>query len=174
LAELTRLRDGYPQRLAALRALADEVATAERAAAEAHARAAAKIAGPGPRPAPAAGAVLHSRIADLDRLGRQARWSDLSTGLAAAEQSARGALQRAEQLRAAADGLLDRRAELRGRLDAYLVKAAASGLAEHGELTTRYEQAHALLFTAPCDLRGATRAVLAYQQTLASLLEESR
>jgi hypothetical protein len=174
LTELTRLRDGYPQRLAALRALADEVAAAEWAATEAHARAAAKIAEPGPRPAPAAGAVLRSRIAELDRLGRQARWSDLSAGLAAAEQSARGALQRAEQLRAAADGLLDRRAELRGRLGAYLVKAAASGLAEDGELTTRYDQAHALLFTAPCDLRGATRAVLAYQQTLASLLEESR
>jgi hypothetical protein len=174
LTDLARLREGYPHRIAALRGLADEVATAEQSVAEANARAVAKIAEPGLRPAPATGAVLRSRIAELDRLGRQAEWDGLAAGLATAEQSARAALERATRLRAVADGLLDRRGELRGRLDAYRAKAAASGLAEHGELTARYEQAHALLFTAPCDLRGATQAVLAYQQILASLLEESR
>ena len=72
--------------------------------------------------------------------------------------------EHATRLRESADGLLARRDELRGRLDAYRAKAAAKGLAENDELTSRYEQARALLFAAPCDLRGSTRAVFAYQQ----------
>jgi len=62
------------------------------------------------------------------------------------------------------------RNELRGRLNAYRAKAAARGLAEHPELTTRYARARDLLFTAPCDLRASTRSVHGYQQTLAAIL----
>jgi hypothetical protein len=173
LTEMARLRDGYPQRIAALRALADEVSAAERAVADAYARATEKIAEPGLPPVPAAGPVLHTRAAELERLGRDAKWSELADGLAVAEQSAYRARARAGELREVADGLLARRDELRGRLDAYRAKASAKGLGEHSELAARYDEAHTLLFTAPCDLRGATRAVLAYQQTLASLVEES-
>jgi hypothetical protein len=173
LTEMGRLREGYPQRIAALRSLADEVGAAERQVAEAYARASEKIAEPGLGQPPAAAAVLHRRIDELERLGRDAKWGDLADGLALGEQSAQRARSRAGELRATADGLLARRDELRGRLDAYRAKALAKGFGEHRDLTTRYDDAHKLLFTAPCDLRGATRAVFAYQQTLASLTEES-
>jgi hypothetical protein len=69
-----------------------------------------------------------------------------------------------------AEGLLARRTELRGRLEAYRAKAAARGLAEHDDLSTLYTRAHELLFTAPCDLRASTRALHAYQHALASVL----
>ncbi len=172
LTGMARLRDGYPQRIAALRALADDVAAAEQAVADAFARTAEKIAEPGLPPLPASAAVLRARVSDLERLGRDASWAELADALAVAEQSAHRARERAGELRGLADGLIARRDELRGRLDAYRAKAAATGLAEDGELAQRYEQAHELLFTAPCQLREATRAVRAYQEALASLLEE--
>jgi hypothetical protein len=172
LGEMTRLRDGYPQRIAALRGLAEEVRVAERAVADAYARAIAKVAQPGLPRAHRGGFVLLPTPAELERLGRDGRWGDLADALTTAERSAYQARDRAGQLREVADGLVARRDELRGRLDAYRAKASAKGLGEHGELTARYDDAHALLFTAPCDLRAATRAVRAYQQTLASLLEE--
>jgi hypothetical protein len=86
------------------------------------------------------------------------------------EQAAQQARDRARQLRENAEGLLARRDELRGRLNAYRAKAAARGQAEHPDLTTRYAQARDLLYTAPCDLRASTRSVHAYQQTLAAIL----
>jgi hypothetical protein len=63
-------------------------------------------------------------------------------------------------------GLLDRRAELRGRLEAYQVKAARLGHAEDAELSGLHDEAHEILFTAPCDLPAATRALNRYRQAI--------
>ncbi|MGH3881629.1 MAG: hypothetical protein ACRDSK_31790, partial [Actinophytocola sp.] len=63
-------------------------------------------------------------------------------------------------------GLLDRRAELRGRLEAYRVKAARLGYGEDLALEKLHLRAQELLFTAPCDLAAATRALNRYQQGL--------
>jgi hypothetical protein len=171
LSDLTRLRDTYPQRIAALRRLIDEVLAAERLTADAFALVREKILEPNLPPAPSSGAALNATAEGLDQLGRGGGWSRLADGLVAAEQAALRAKQRADELRGNAEGLIARRDELRGRLDAYRAKAAGKGLGEHSELSTRYDNAHALLFTAPCDLRGATRAMVAYQQTLNTLLE---
>jgi hypothetical protein len=173
LAELARLRDGYPQRLAAAATLVDEVEAGERAVAGAYQQAVDKISAPGLPPAPAAAAVLRSRTGELGRLATAGDWSGLADALGMLEQSARRARDRAAELRAQADGLLARRDELRGRLEAYRAKASAKGLGENGDLTERYLRSRELLYTAPCDLRAATRAVYAYQQTLAALTEES-
>jgi DNA repair exonuclease SbcCD ATPase subunit len=174
LRELAALRDGYRQRIDGLVARIDGVAAAEQAVMPAFARATEKIVDPGLPHPPNAAAVLRTRLVELDRLRQAGRWSELAEDLATVEESVRRAQERAGELRGLADGLLARRDELRGRLDAYRAKAAGKGLAEHGELTARYTDAHDLLFTAPCDLRGSTRAVYAYQQALANLLEESR
>ena len=80
------------------------------------------------------------------------------------------AIERARELRAAADGLVARRDELRGRLDGYRAKAATYRLDEHDDLGPLHVQARTLLYTAPCDLSAATKAVVAYQTTLAGLL----
>ncbi len=172
LAEIKRLRDGYQQRVAGLRGLADEVTAAERELAEVYARVTEKIVEPGLAALPAGGAGLHTTADQLERLGRSGEWSTLADTMATTEQSAQQARERVAYLRQVATGLLDRREELRGRLDAYRAKASSKGLVEHPDLTSRYDEAHTLLYTAPCDLRAGTRAVLAYQQTLSALLEE--
>ncbi len=64
------------------------------------------------------------------------------------------------------EALLARREELRGLLGAYKAKAARLGAAEDAELAARYDQAHELLWTAPCDLAAATAAVAGYQQAI--------
>jgi hypothetical protein len=71
-------------------------------------------------------------------------------------------------------GLLERRTELRGRLEAYRAKATARGHAEDPELAVLHRVAHGVLFTAPCDLPEATRAVGRYQQAVLHRTEEAR
>ena len=171
LAELKSLRDGYQQRVAGLRALVDELLTAERELAGVYATVTEKILEPGLAALPASSAGLRTTADQLERLGASGEWVTLADTMAATEQSARQARERVTYLRQVATGLLDRREELRGRLDAYRAKASSKGLVEHPELTDRYDEAHRVLYTAPCDLRAGTRAVLAYQQTLSALLE---
>ncbi|OLT24043.1 hypothetical protein BJF79_45530 [Actinomadura sp. CNU-125] len=64
--------------------------------------------------------------------------------------------------------MLERRDELRGRLDAYRVKAARLGLAEDDATAGLYEKARALLWTSPCDLREATVALSEFQRAVAA------
>jgi hypothetical protein len=65
--------------------------------------------------------------------------------------------------------MLGRRDELRGLLDAYRAKAGLTGGAEDAALDASYQQAHDLLWTAPCDLAAADAAVTGYQQAVLSL-----
>lgn len=171
LAALEGLRDGYPERADRLRAAAAGVEAAEEAAARACAAAAEKIANPGLPAVPDADPGLRAHLAQLDQLYRERRWGRLATELAAAERAADAGLHRAEQLKVAADGLLDRRAELRGRLDAYRAKAARLGFAEHAGLAEKHRAAEDLLYVSPCDLPAATRALVAYQRYLNNLTE---
>ena len=49
---------------------------------------------------------------------------------------------------------------------AYKAKAARLGAAEDQGLAASYDQAHGLLWTAPCDLAAAEAAVVAYQRAI--------
>jgi hypothetical protein len=186
------LKTGLAGRRAATRAAIDDLAAAEEAVGPAYAIAHEKIAAPGLPPLPAAapglrhrwdtlaapGAGMGGPQGDASRAGPAvgppgsagllrsgAELDDLDRAVAAARQ-------RADLLRTAADGLVDRRAELRGRLDAYRIKGVRLGLAEHPDLTARHRAAHDLLYTRPCDLPAATQAVHAYQQLLVTLAGE--
>jgi hypothetical protein len=174
VAALVAVRDGYPRRLAELGALLDQVAAAEDSRASAYARAIAKIADPGLPPATATVSVLRARLGELDTLYHGSAWSQLADAADALESAGTRSRDRAQELRELADGLLARRDELRGRLEAYRAKAAGLGYAEHDALTEAHAKARELLYTAPCDLRAATRAVFAYQQALAALPRTSR
>ncbi|MEU8263018.1 hypothetical protein AB0C02_20605 [Micromonospora sp. NPDC048999] len=171
LADLGRLRGAYPDRVQRLRAAVDEVAEAEAGTAQAYAAAEAKIANPGLPPAPDTVPALRAHLAQLDQLHREQRWPRLADELTTVERSVAQARERATQLREAAQGLLDRRAELRGRLDAYRARAGRFGLAEHSTLAQLHRTAQDLLYTSPCDLPAATRAVVAYQRYLYELTE---
>ncbi len=171
---LAGLRDGYPQRVAALGTQLDQLAEAERAVLAAQSRAREKIAEPGLGTPPDATAVLRARLADLDRLRHERAWGRLADDVSTLEASVQQATAHAVEQRELADGLIARRDELRGRLTAYRAKAAQQGFAEHEELGTLHQRAESLLFTAPCDLRACTRAVFEYQETLNTLLAALR
>jgi hypothetical protein len=79
-------------------------------------------------------------------------------------QAALDAACEEEQL---AQGLLDRRSELKGRLTAYQAKAARLGLGEDRDLLACNRIAEGLLSRRPCDLRAVTRAISDYQHMIA-------
>jgi hypothetical protein len=60
--------------------------------------------------------------------------------------------------------LEQRRAELRGRFEAYRAKANRLGCAEHSDALALDASLRQLLWTKPCDLGAATRALVAYQR----------
>lgn len=72
---------------------------------------------------------------------------------------------------ALAQGLLDRRDELSGRLTAYQAKAARLGFAEDREVLASFRIAQGLLARRPCDLRAVTRAIADYQNQIAGKRE---
>jgi hypothetical protein len=170
LAAQARVRDAFPQRIAALMAAIDAVEVAEAQAGAAFTRADEKIASAGLPEAPHATTVLRARVVDLDARHASHEWRRLADDVATIEASIARAHERAVDLTSAADGLLARRDELRGRLEAYRAKAASHRLDEHDTLSPLHTAAHTLLYSAPCDLRAATHAVVAYQASLADLL----
>lgn len=171
LDELARVRDDYPRRLAGLRDAVAAVAAAEAEAGQVYEVVRVKIADPGLPAVPGAAGALSGRLSGLDALAAAGRWPELVDQLSELERMAGEARAYARRLHEAADGLLDRRTELRGRLDAYRAKVARVGYGEHTELSTLYKEAHGLLYTSPCDLPAATRAVFRYQQALADLID---
>jgi hypothetical protein len=167
--ELVRLRDDARQRIAQLAAAAAAARTAEQDAAAAWQRAAAKITAaalPAQRPALI---DLSARLANLGTLVDGGRWTRLSSELAAAEREVAEATSGFQAAERALTALVSRRDELRGLLGAYQAKAARLGAAEDPALVERYDRAHELLWTAPCDLDAAERAVTGYQQAVLAL-----
>ena len=166
LAALDSLRTGLPETLLARRTAIAELAAAEKAAADATAVAQVKIAAVSIAPLRPQATVLRQRLGDLRRLAAAGKWRHLAEQLAEIDAAVAAAKAVADETAGTATALLERRAELRGRLKAYQMKASRVGAAESAEVTMRYENARALLWTAPCDLRAATRAVRDFQQAL--------
>jgi hypothetical protein len=73
-----------------------------------------------------------------------------------------------------AQGLLDRRSELKGRLTVYEAKAARLGLGEDPDLLASSRIAAGLLSRRPCDLRAVTRAITDYQQLIVTKREKAK
>ncbi|GAA2574708.1 hypothetical protein SMC26_43275 [Actinomadura fulvescens] len=168
LGEAAAFRDDAVTRIGRAAAAIDQVRAAEAETGRARERVLVKIAAPVlPEPADRATA-LADRLAAVEVLRNGRRWSELADRVHDLERAAATALEQARNDHALITGLLDRREELRGRLDAYRVKAARLGLAEDTELTRLYQQARELLWTSPCDLRKATVTLSGYQQAITS------
>jgi hypothetical protein len=163
---LADARDTVDERVAALTAILTELDRVQQQAATVVADVLEKIANPGlaafTDPLPA----LRQGMAELPGLRAAADWRRVGARLAQLDAAAAEALAAAKARLAAATGLLDRRAELRGRLDAYRAKAARLGRAEDLALAALHTAAHDLLYTRPCDLAAALRAVNRYQQAV--------
>jgi hypothetical protein len=166
--DLATLRANSSRRIDAV---ATTVAAARQAwqdAMAARERTAAKIAA-APLPTPPNVSGLAPRLASLNTLTTEGRWARLDSELDLLEKQATALARDCRDAEQQATALLDRREELRGLLDAYRARAAKLGGAEDSDLDARYDRAHDLLWTAPCDLPAATDAVNGYQQAVLSL-----
>lgn len=174
LAAMVDLRDGYTERAERIAARLAEVEEAERRARDVREAALLKIESPGLPDTPPNAPVLRERLAALEALRADGRWEELAERVADLDDAATAALERANRDLLLGAGLLDRRGELRGRLEAYRAKAARLGFAEDDALTGLYERARELLWTAPCDLRRSTAAVAEYQRAIKACESETR
>lgn len=172
-ATLDRLRRAAPQRLAAAATRLDELVAAEVATEAAYRATREKIAGAGLPALPDRATALRGELDAVTRCADDQDWGAFGELLSAWERAVAQATTRAGELRDAVDGLLARRTELRGRLQAYQSKAARLGVVEEETVAARYTEARQLLWTSPCDLRAATRAVLGYQQAIATAGEQT-
>ena len=166
LTELATTRDSVDARLDRLGTrLAEIDATQERARTVEH-TVREKIASPGLAEITDLTTALTARIAALAPLRQAGDWATLAAELDRLDQAVARAQAEAATRLEARTGLLDRRLELRGRLDAYRAKAERLGLAENLDLAALHTQAYDLLYTSPTDLAAATRAVNRYQQAV--------
>jgi hypothetical protein len=87
---------------------------------------------------------------------------DLDAWTASATERLHEALNRLSMMRRP----MQRRAELRGRLEAYQAKARATGVQERPEVDDAYEVAEGALYSAPIDLDEAADAVDRYRRAV--------
>ncbi|HEV2377508.1 MAG TPA: hypothetical protein VGS19_35745 [Streptosporangiaceae bacterium] len=168
MSEIAALRDTAGQRISVVAAAVSAARDAHQDAVAAQERATAKIAVAALTAPPDVG-VLDSRLAGLDALKATGRWTRLASELDLIEKQAAATAAGCRDSERAATALLDRRDELRGLLDAYQARARRLGAAEDTGLGEQYDRAHALLWTAPCDLAAAADAVTRYQQAVLAL-----
>jgi len=166
--QLAALRADSARRIAAVTVVVTAARQAWQDAMVARKRAAAKIAA-GALPAPPDVSDLAGQLAGLDVLAAQGRWSRLEAELDQLSRQATALASGCRDAERQAVGLLERRDELRGLLDAYRARAAKLGGAEDAGLDERYDRAHGLLWAAPCDLPAAADAVTGYQQAVLAL-----
>ena len=167
-AGLARTIQEADQRIAEVSATVAATAQAWQDATAARERAAARVLVTALDPLPDISG-LDSRLGGLAGLKAAGRWTRLASELDLVGKLASAALRQCREAEQAAAGLLGRRDELRGLLDAYRAKAGRLGGAEDAVLDASYRQAHDLLWTAPCDLVAATAAVTGYQQAVLRL-----
>jgi hypothetical protein len=114
---------------------------------------------------------LHTQ---LDSITAQGMTTPDAAALRALRHRIEAALRVARKDEELAQGLLDRRTELKGRLTAYQAKAARLDLGEDRDLLASSRIASGLLHRRPCDLRAVTRAVADYRQLLVEKQESAR
>jgi hypothetical protein len=163
LAGIAAVRDGWHTALADLDAAFGEIRELGEQEQRARARAAARIAGPPLQAPPDRLPALRQRLATLTGpIG----WPARAAGLEALRRAVHEAQHELRAAHERAAGLLERRAELRGRFESYRAKATRLGHAEHPDLLRLDGDVRSLLWSGPCDLAAATRALVDYQRVL--------
>ncbi|MEU4803846.1 hypothetical protein [Actinosynnema sp. NPDC023587] len=168
VAEAAALLEGFADRVAEVVATLAEAGALRADVAALRAVAVAQIAGehPGTPELSGASAAL---------AGLRVRFPDVrERELAEVEAASVAVLERMRAVSAQLAGSVERRAELRGRLDAYRAKATARGHAEDAELAALHRAARDVLRAVPCDLRAGTVAVARYQRAVLDRTEAVR
>jgi hypothetical protein len=148
----------------ALRADVEKLAAEEAETRRVHDAVLDKISASALPPVAETAAALADRLDVLDKIaaaGQQVthELAELKNDLTAGRNTTR-------RLRALGNGLLERRAELRERLKGYQAQAVRLRVAEDEDIGALYVAARDLLWTKPCDLSVALRAVNAFQRAV--------
>jgi hypothetical protein len=162
IAELARLRDQAQRRIDGLSAATAVARGARTDAVAVWREAATRITVLPPLPP----GIPEPPVAALGALATAGQWSRLAAELDRCEADLARSGEQTDQLRQAAAAAIDKRDELRALLRAYKAKAGRLGAAEESRVAARYDEAYALLWTAPCDLAAAEPAVVAYQRAI--------
>lgn len=169
LSVAVQARAAFADRIAGLEHVVTELEAAEAQAETAYTAVRRTIADPGiPAPDDGGARELRTRLARLLAEQQNAGWDATAAAAAELERLATETLAATAASVHVSTGLLDRRAELRGRLDAYEAKAARLGRAEDAELARLRHEARRLLYAVPSDLAAATRAVNTYRRAVAA------
>jgi hypothetical protein len=165
-AELVRtaaVRGTWDERLAAVADAIEAVEAARAAQEQVRVRAQELVVTAPLTPPPDRLPALRRELAALP--GREG-WGVRARALTELETAVEAAAGEVRAAHALADGLLERRTELRGRFEAYRAKAGRLGLSERTDLLGLDTDVRRLLWTRPADLAAATRALVSYQQLL--------
>ena len=162
IGELDRLRRQARRRIDDLAAATAAARAARQDAVAARRDAATRISALPPLPPE----IPQPPLPSLAALAAGGQWARLAAELDRCDGELAVANERTAGLSQAAVAAIDKRDELRGLLRAYKAKAARLGAAEDPGLSARHDQAHGLLWTAPCDLVAAEAAVVAYQRAI--------
>jgi hypothetical protein len=166
LAALAALRANWPDALATTASQLDALRDATQHAAQVRTRAE-QVVLSGPIPVHTdAEPALRAELGSITT-------PDPST-LLSLQRRIEAALRVARNDEELAQGLLDRRSELKGRLTVYEAKAARLGLGEDPDLLASGRIAAGLLSRRPSDLRAVTRAITDYQQLLIKKRETAK
>ncbi|MET9215082.1 MULTISPECIES: hypothetical protein [unclassified Nocardia] len=161
-AEYLAVAADLPGAVAHLRARLADLDALQRAADETAADAARKVA---TGELPGGGEPAARLLAALDGLGAPPTRPTVEHLLALRARTTE-AVDTATRRQELARGLLDRRAELRGRLTAYRAKASRLGVSEDRDVLAADRIAAGLLGRTPCDLAAVTRAVADYRSII--------
>jgi hypothetical protein len=170
LTAIASVRDRWAERLAELDGelcRVDELRARERSERERATELVAVTLGAPPDRLPG----LRVRRAALDRSAAWVARADALGELRTSVDAAATELGAAVEL---ATGLIERRAELRGRFEAYRARALRLGRIEEPGLLRLEEEIRGLLWTRPAELAGATRAIGAYQRRLRQVADPGR
>ncbi|QVQ52010.1 hypothetical protein J4H86_25300 [Spiractinospora alimapuensis] len=159
-------RDNAATALHTVRTAAEDVRRAARDANEQLAGIRARIAASALEPIPETHTTLEPQLERLGWLHTNGRWEELDRLLRETHLHITSLAGAVESAASANRARLHRRDELRGRMDAYRVKAARLGRAEEPRVHSAQEHAEKLLWEAPCDLPAAAEAVEQYQRAL--------
>jgi hypothetical protein len=160
--ELDRVRQQARRRIDNLAAATAAARAARQDAVSARRDVAVRISSLPPLPAD----IPEPPLPALTALAAGGQWGRLAAELDRCDAELAAAATQTADLSRTAEAAIGKRDELRGLLRAYKAKAARLGAAEDQELAARHDQAHALLWTAPCDLAAAEAAVAAYQRAI--------
>ena len=109
---------------------------------------------------------LREGVVEMAELRTQGRWRELGTLHGRLQRAVHETVDDLAERGRNLEGLLERRSELRGRLDGYRMRAVRLGTVEDERLLAEDRRAHRALWEVPADLREAAAALAAYRGIL--------